>query len=304
VTAITVACTVVVLAGLVALDVHRGHGVPWGTDGPSMGAGFNGWGQQLQCSSVRSIKGHYEWDDDDLTPGQKKEGGLHQNLFDKDGKLKGNARFVPDDGTDSEPLVVTETVYVPLEQRRKTREQEELEQAIAELIVHLIERGIAKAKPVVEQWWQERARPAIDTKWESMWKRSRRLVDRKAGTVMVAVGEPVRDAAQAVAEDRPKMSKAEAQARYLAALAARAYSDEQVRLVMNASIVDGESIAELQRSLTELPSGEVRMLLEEMAKNPSMLNENTLAELASILGRRDRMSPIESRQLRSATEAS
>jgi hypothetical protein len=34
------------------------------------------------------IKGHYEWDDDDLAPGHKKEGGLHQNLFDSDGKLK------------------------------------------------------------------------------------------------------------------------------------------------------------------------------------------------------------------------
>jgi hypothetical protein len=31
------------------------------------------------------IKGHYEWDDDDLTPGHKKEGGLHQNLFDSEG---------------------------------------------------------------------------------------------------------------------------------------------------------------------------------------------------------------------------
>ena len=43
------------------------------------------------------IKGHYEWDDDDLTPGQKKEGGLHQNLFDSEGNLKGSARFIPDD---------------------------------------------------------------------------------------------------------------------------------------------------------------------------------------------------------------
>jgi hypothetical protein len=247
-----------------------------------------------------SIKGHYEWDDDNLTPSQKKEGGLHQNLFDKDGKLKGNARFVPDD--DTEPLDVTETVYVPLEHRRKTREQEELEQAIADLLVQLIVLGIAKAKPVVKQWWQQRARPAIDTKRKRMRKRSRRLTHRKTETF--PVGGPVREAALAVAVDRPKMSKAEAQARYLAALAARAYSDEQIRLVENAYIVDGESIAELQRSLTELPSGEVRRLLEEMAKNPSMLNENSLAELASILGPRNRLSSGESRQLRSVTEPS
>jgi hypothetical protein len=43
----------------------------------------------------------------------KKEGGLHQNRFDIDGKLKGSARFIPDDGSDAEPLIVTEMVYVP-----------------------------------------------------------------------------------------------------------------------------------------------------------------------------------------------
>lgn len=41
------------------------------------------------------IAGHYEWADDDLTPGRKREGGLHQNLFDARGNLKGSARFVP-----------------------------------------------------------------------------------------------------------------------------------------------------------------------------------------------------------------
>lgn len=241
-----------------------------------------------------SIKGYYEWDDDNLAPGQKKEGGLHQNLFDKDGKLKGNARFVPHGDTDSEPLVVTETVYVSIEHRRKTREQEELEQFIGALVFSLIVLGVVKAKPIVKQWWQERALPAIDTKWKRMRKGSRRLAAPKTETVTVAVGEPVRESALAVAVDRPKMSKAEAQARYLAALAARAYSDEQIRLVENASIVGGESIVELQRSLTELSSGEVRRLLEEMAKNPSMLNEKSLAELASILGPRNRLSSGES----------
>ncbi|MGO1539840.1 MAG: hypothetical protein ACTHW3_10775 [Leucobacter sp.] len=53
------------------------------------------------------IPGYYEWDDDDLTPGQKKEGGLHQNLFDDEGKLKGSARFIPSDEDLSDPLIVT-----------------------------------------------------------------------------------------------------------------------------------------------------------------------------------------------------
>jgi hypothetical protein len=245
------------------------------------------------------IKGHYEWDDDDLTPGQKKEGGLHQNLFDSEGNLKGSARFIPDDGSEPEPLVVTETVYVPVEQRRRTREEEELAQAIADLVSHLIDRGIAKAKPLAEQWWRETARPAIDARRAKMLeRRSRRKAQKKAPVMEGTVVEPSQKLTEASEEDRPDMSSAEAQARYLAALAARAYSDEQMRLVTSANIVDGEGIAELKRSLAELPSDQVKSLLEAMVTNPSMLGEDALAELASILGRRDRSGSDKLRQLR------
>ena len=53
---------------------------------------------------MASIKGRYEYDDDDLTPGKKKEGGLHQNLFDSEGNLKGSARFIPDEGRTTRSL--------------------------------------------------------------------------------------------------------------------------------------------------------------------------------------------------------
>jgi len=245
------------------------------------------------------IKGHYEWDDDDLTPGQKKEGGLHQNLFDNEGNLKGSARFIPDDASEPEPLVVTETVYVRVERRRRTREEEELAQEIADLVSHLIDRGIAKAKPFAEQWWRETARPAIDAQRAKMLeRRSRRKAQKKAPAMEGTVVELSQELTEASEKDRPNMSSAEAQARYLAALAARAYSDEQMRLVTSANIVDGEGLAELERSLAELPSDQVKSLLEAMATNPSMLGEDTLAELASILGRRDRSGSDKLRQLR------
>ncbi len=257
------------------------------------------WPQQLQSGDMGRIKGHYEWDDDDLTPGQKREGGLHQNLFDRDGNLKGNARFIPDDGSEPELIVVTETVYVPVERRRRTREEEELEQAIAALVSHLIDRGIAKAKPLAEQWWRQTARPALDAQWAKMLeRRSRRKAQKKTPVMEGTVVEPSQELTEVSEEDRPNMSSAEAQARYLAALAARAYSDEQMRLVTSANIVDGEGLAELKRSLAELPSDQVKNLLEAMATNPSMLGEDTLAELASILERRDRSESDKLRQLR------
>ncbi|MEU4515487.1 hypothetical protein AB0G05_38835 [Nonomuraea wenchangensis] len=245
------------------------------------------------------IKGHYEWDDDNLTPGQKKEGGLHQNLFDSEGNLKGSARFIPDDGSEPEPLIVTETVYVPVERHRRTREGEELEQAIAALVSHLIDHGIAKAKPLAEQWWRETARPAINAQRAKMLgRRSRRKTQKKAPNKEEAVVEPTQKLTEVSEKDRPNMSSAEAQARYLAALAARTYSDEQMRLVTSANIIDDEGLADLKRSPAELPSDQVKSLLQAMATNPSLLGEETLAEVASFLGRRDRSGSGKLRQLR------
>lgn len=57
--------------------------------------------------------GIFEWDDDELTPGRKKEGGWSQNLFDSDGHLKANARFVPLEEEPDDDLYETNLVYVP-----------------------------------------------------------------------------------------------------------------------------------------------------------------------------------------------
>ena len=90
----------------------------------------------------------------------------------------------------------------------------------------------------------------------------------------------------AVAEEvyRTDMSNAEAQARYLAALAARAFSDEQMKFVSNANIVDGEGLAELQRTLVELPPQQVIGIIEAVEANPTMLSGDLLAELGKLLG--------------------
>ncbi|MFI5728529.1 hypothetical protein ACIA49_00295 [Kribbella sp. NPDC051587] len=238
--------------------------------------------QQLQFGGMGRIRGHYEWDDDRLTPGQKKEGGLHQNLFDGNGKLRGNARFVPDDEEEDEPLIVTETTYVPTEQRRRTQEQEEFERAIAQIVVHIVEIGISKAKPLAQQWWRETARPAIAA------GRAKMPVPRfLQGTRTTAADDETSQEVAATPEvAQPTMSSAEAQARYLAAAAAQAYSDEQMRLVTNARIVEGGGLEELRQTLAELPPDQVKHLIAAMATNPALLSEETLAELASILGRR------------------
>ena len=204
---------------------------------------------------MKRIRGHYEWDDDDFTPGQKREGGLHQNLYDGEGNLEGNARFVPDDWNEPDARIVTETVYVTVEQRRRDQGDEEFQQTIAKLVSHLIDRGIATAKPLARQWRQAQARPGLDA------QRAKMLARRKGtdctGVVAGTVIEPSQELTEASGESRPSMSSSEAQARYLAALAAQAYSDEQIRLVTSANIMNGEGFAGLERSVAELPPDQV-----------------------------------------------
>lgn len=92
---------------------------------------------------------------------------------------------------------------------------------IADLVSHLIGRGIAKAKPLAEQWWRETGRPVIDAQREKIReRRSRRKAQKKVAIVEGIVVEPSQELAETSEEARPNMSSAEAQARYLAALAA------------------------------------------------------------------------------------
>lgn len=234
------------------------------------------------------IPGYYEWDDDDLTPGQKKEGGLHQNLFDDDGKLKGSARFVPADEDLSDPLVVTETVYVPVEERRKSKEQEELEQAISELITVLIIVGIEKAKPHVQLWWRESFQPFVGRQWSRLRRNKRSAQSRESvPAVEIAHESTPQSSTDLVVEDkeRPRMSSAEAQARMIAAIAAQAFADEQLRLVNNAEIVDDDDSDSVREAISKLPPEIIAELVKRMVTNPSMFEEESLAELASVLAR-------------------
>ncbi|NNM46997.1 hypothetical protein [Knoellia koreensis] len=233
------------------------------------------------------IRGHYEWDDDDLSPGQKREGGLHQNLYDRDGHLQGSARFIPDDGTDSDPLVVTQNVYITVEQRREDQDEDELAQAVAAVVLHLLGRGLIAAQPHIQQWWRESGRSAVQARRDRLAARVPLWMVRRSRTIDATVADPGRQIANSPHEGRPDMSRAEAQARYLAALAAKAYSDEQIRLVAKAHIIDTDGLEQLQRSIAELPPAQLRGLLEAMALNPSLLSDESLAELASLLARRE-----------------
>jgi hypothetical protein len=67
------------------------------------------------------------------------------------------------------------------------------------------------------------------------------------------------------------MTTLEAEKRLTAALVARAFSDEQVRMVLNARVVDEEG-QEVQLSLQEAPREDIEVQVNRLlAANPSML---------------------------------
>ncbi|OLO83636.1 hypothetical protein [Actinomyces naeslundii] len=236
--------------------------------------------------------GYYEWDDD-LTPGKKKEGGWHQNLYDFDGRLKGNARFIPKDDVDDEPIVVTKTTYIPAEKRRLSKEEEEFAEAIADLTLILLSRGAKAIKPHAKRLWRDKVKPIAKSQSESL-KTRLHSAQLKIHEFRTSTGEctppiqPPRDqsADNAVSTKRLLMSSAEAKARLLAAAAARAYSDEQQRIVEGSQIVDAVDLETIRSSLALLPHDEISGIIEDMARNPRLLEESSLADLASLLGRR------------------
>lgn len=234
--------------------------------------------------------GYYEWDDD-LTPGKKKEGGWHQNLYDTEGRLKGSARFVPVDDDQEDPIVVTETMYVPADERL-SKTQEMVADIIASVIVKLIEDGAKAATPRVKRWWNETAVPFTKEKTYS-WKRrhtarhSEKKPQSVEGIVIDNVASSTEDSSSATimpTNERPVMSSAEAQARLLAAVAARTYSDEQLRMVSGSQIIDVENVATVQSALARVSREHLVELIKYMTRNPRLLEESSLANLASLIG--------------------
>ena len=233
---------------------------------------------------MERIRGHYEWDDDELIPGRKREGGLHQNLYDGDGNLKGSARFVPDDGVDDAPLMVTNTVYLTADDRYQGSEEQRRHELKLAILDAVVSWGFERGLPLANQWWRERARPTLDARRARRHERKARS-SRRRSVVEDAVPEEATEIAARVEDLAPEMSRAEAQARYLAAAAARAYGDEQLRLVASARIVDGEDAESVRRSISERPAGQLRSVIESMVLNPALLQESNLAQLASLLDR-------------------
>lgn len=133
--------------------------------------------------------GYFEWDDADLTPGQKAGGGWSQNLYDEDGFLQGHARFISDDSLDPDDDVPS-TSYIPTDQRSESDGNFEL--AIAAAVAALAATGAVHAAPHVKRWWAQSAQPFVTAQAEKIASLFRHPTRRSAtmaqGPLMASCG--------------------------------------------------------------------------------------------------------------------
>ncbi|EGE43794.1 hypothetical protein GTY83_22315 [Streptomyces sp. SID4928] len=237
------------------------------------------------------IQGFLEYPEN-LTPGKSKKGGPHRNLYDSQGRLAGHSDFIPGGEIEADSLTGSENGSTS---RTKERDEfaEEIREAVYDLLAHIIvDVGIA-ATPRVKRWWDDQALPAIKSRWKKMPRRNRsaatcesdsRPATAEAPTVIEAttVDSP-RELVVALDENRVSMSSTEARARFLLALAARAFSEEQLRIVSDAHIEDDDGFVELKHAVDELTPRQAADIVKKLEVNPLLLDSEALTELVKAL---------------------
>ena len=210
-----------------------------------------------------------EWDDDaELSRSQKKPGAYSPLTRDSDKKL-GNVtlnevdeygEYEEDFGNDWTPDIDAPPTAEPW------LTPEEIS-ALAETITSVF----TAAKPHVAKWWKNQALPTMKSTNESARSRFARTRKNRPPT---PAAEAVTSVEVALEDEHLSMTIDEAQQRLLAALVARAFSDEQVELLMRARIENAggplgfKSL--MERFTPQEVEGHVSSLLEA---NPALLDE-------------------------------
>ena len=258
------------------------------------------------------VRGTLHWDDDSLSPGKRSNGDWSQNLFDSDGNLRTHASFTPDpdsnDGNSTYSPYDDPPMFISSETRRESATEEDVEsrddaadqlaEALALLVSAAAIAGVTYAAPRIKNWAEETALPFIKStvlKVRLPWGKKQdheSTVDKTVDGIVVsdepfeaieqndshATPEPLQIEAK-----RQKMSNAEAQARLVAAAAAQRFAMEQARLVSQSDIVGAADVNEVMQQIAEHPREMLDTLIKQLARNPRLLEDGSLAQLASIL---------------------
>ncbi|MEV3871608.1 hypothetical protein [Streptomyces sp. NPDC049906] len=237
------------------------------------------------------IPGFLEYPEN-LNPGKSKKGGPHRNLYDSQGRLAGHSDFIPGGEIEADSLTGSECGSTS-----RTKERDEFTEKIREdfydLLAHIIADIAIATAPRVKRWLDDRALPAIKSRWNKTPRRNMpaatrgtdiKLATAEAPTVIeaTAVDSP-QESVVALDEHRVRMSSAEARARFLLALAARAFSEEQLRIVSDADIEDDDGFVELKHAVDELTPRQAANIVKTLEVNPLLLDGEALTELVKAL---------------------
>lgn len=271
----------------------------------------------LDCFPASTINhmprepGYLEWDDENLTPGRGKEGGWSPNLFDSDGNLKGHARFIPADYDDffGEDYPITNHVH---EEERQSPEadNEIIRTAVAALGGAAAYYGAVRAMPHIKRFLKEKVKPIFRPKAKGQ-KDQQHSVHHDLEALLVAaevatdskVSSENPSTDMVIAKEQPTMSIDEAIARLFLAEAARAYSDEQLQMVINSYTIDADELEAVRSALMQLPRAELVSTFENMARNSQISEDDELTTFVKQIHQTEAQ-VIDNRQLpRSRTES-
>lgn len=254
--------------------------------------------------------GYLEWDDENLTPGRAKEGGWSPNLFDSDG-LKGQAHFIPTgnnndygDGDYSEDdYSITNHVH---EEKHQSSEADDafIKISVALIVVSAC-CGAILAMPPVKRFLKEK----VKSFFRSKVKDQQHSIHHDLEAILIAAEEPTDSKVSSenpstdivIAKEQQTMSIDEAKARLILAAMGRAYSDEQLQMVINSHTIDTDELEAVWSELMQLPRAELVSIFENMARNSQISEADLTALLKQI--RQTEVHVIDNRQLpRSRTE--
>jgi hypothetical protein len=183
----------------------------------------------------------------------------------------------------------------------------ELLEAIGLLLIVAVLRGTVVAAPYVKKWWGDNALPAMKSTRDMTSAMASTLASTMESTMASArikvarvlrsgrqadAGEidafleapasgPSTELAALPAEDRARMSSAEAQQRLAAAIMAKtisekaqAFSDEQMRILLGAVIEDADDLPAVSSAIKRLTPEEIEIEVNRMLEaNPAFLQE-------------------------------
>lgn len=222
------------------------------------------------------------------------DGAYRAHLFDDDtNELVGHAELFEPERHHAGSQANPDPVYIYVTENGasdgRAQERTKAEDLLGNLIVLGVLVAFEKATPHVKKWWSNRARPALKSAWQKVAKhrprRNQIVAPETPTSTEEASNHAGDDVIPALEAYRASMSSAEARDRFVAALMAKMFSEEQVRILRDARIEAGDRRMNLESAAETVTAEQVEQSIRSMLEaNPTLLNAENLAQLGQILG--------------------